>query len=92
MMKKIRIHVYGRVQGVGFRYMTKMAADKLGIKGTVRNEADGSVTIEAIGASQEMAAFLKAVQASPSPSGRVTKMETRLDPTISDREKFVITN
>ena len=29
-MEKLRMNVQGRVQGVGFRYMTKMVADQLG--------------------------------------------------------------
>lgn len=39
----------GRVQGVGFRYRAKYAADGLGITGWVRNEYDGSVEMEAQG-------------------------------------------
>ena len=31
-----RFVVYGRVQGVGFRYFTWKEAEKIGIKGTVR--------------------------------------------------------
>ena len=27
-MEKLRMNVQGRVQGVGFRYMTKMVADR----------------------------------------------------------------
>ena len=44
-MKKIKMTVNGRVQGVGFRYMTKVVADLIGITGIVRNEDDGSVYI-----------------------------------------------
>ena len=40
-MKKIRIQVQGRVQGVGFRYTTKLLADRMGIQGSVKNESDG---------------------------------------------------
>ena len=47
-MEKLRMNVQGRVQGVGFRYMTKMVADQLGVTGSVRNEDDGSVSITAI--------------------------------------------
>lgn len=39
----------GRVQGVGFRYRAKYAADGMGITGWVRNEYDGSVEMEAQG-------------------------------------------
>ncbi|RCT69432.1 acylphosphatase, partial [Enterococcus faecium] len=34
-MRKVKMNVQGRVQGVGFRYMTKMVADQLGVTGTV---------------------------------------------------------
>ena len=44
-MKKIRIQVQGRVQGVGFRYTTKLLADRMGIQGSVKNESDGSVNL-----------------------------------------------
>ena len=35
-MEKLRMNVQGRVQGVGFRYMTKMVADQLGVTGSVK--------------------------------------------------------
>ena len=44
----IRRHIWfrGRVQGVGFRYRACHAANAVGATGWVRNEADGSVTME----------------------------------------------
>ena len=48
MIRK-RLQFYGRVQGVGFRYTAIRAANGLGVAGWVRNERDGSVTIEAQG-------------------------------------------
>ena len=44
----IRKHIvfYGWVQGVGFRYRARHAADLYGATGWVRNEYDGSVTME----------------------------------------------
>ncbi len=44
-----RIRVYGRVQGVGFRYLTMMAATQLDLTGWVQNLADGSVLLEVQG-------------------------------------------
>ncbi|WP_316399902.1 acylphosphatase, partial [Enterococcus faecium] len=68
-MRKVKMNVQGRVQGVGFRYMTKMVADQLGVTGTVKNEDDGSVTIEAIGNDDIIQKFIEEVKKSPSPSG-----------------------
>lgn len=44
-METREIHVYGLVQGVGFRWCTQILAKKFFLKGWVRNENDGSVTI-----------------------------------------------
>ena len=41
--------VYGRVQGVGFRYQTFYWAKRHDVTGFVRNRQDGSVEIEAYG-------------------------------------------
>lgn len=38
-----KIHVRGRVQGVGFRAALRDEARQLGVHGWVRNRADGSV-------------------------------------------------
>ena len=41
--------VYGRVQGVGFRYTTQYEAKKLGLAGYAKNLDDGSVEVVACG-------------------------------------------
>ncbi|MDG1850558.1 MAG: acylphosphatase, partial [Gammaproteobacteria bacterium] len=46
-MKHINVTVSGRVQGVYFRATTKEVADTLGVTGFVKNQADGSVYLEA---------------------------------------------
>lgn len=48
-MKRLRIHVSGKVQGVFYRASTQAKAKELGLNGWVRNEEDGSVLIEAEG-------------------------------------------
>jgi len=47
VMKHLDIKVQGKVQGVGYRAAAKAVANQLGVNGTVKNEKDGSVTIEA---------------------------------------------
>jgi len=43
MKKATRIYVFGTVQGVFFRAFIKENADKLNVKGFVRNKEDGSI-------------------------------------------------
>ncbi|WP_299461816.1 acylphosphatase [uncultured Microscilla sp.] len=45
--KHYKISVIGKVQGVGYRAFAKSIADKLGVKGFVKNEHDGTVYMEA---------------------------------------------
>jgi len=46
-MKRVRIIVDGRVQGIGFRYYVSKRAQEHDIKGYVRNMPDGRVEIDA---------------------------------------------
>ena len=46
-MKELRvIRIHGKVQGVGYRFFATRVARRLGLKGTVQNQRDG--TVEAI--------------------------------------------
>lgn len=42
-MKRVRVRIHGRVQGVFFRAETRSRAESLGLAGWVRNAPDGSV-------------------------------------------------
>ena len=42
-MKRTRVKVRGRVQGVGFRWTLRREAGRLGVSGAVANCADGSL-------------------------------------------------
>ena len=56
-MQKKRFLVYGRVQGVGFRYFTWNEAQKIGVLGFVRNLWDGSVEVIACGSEEQIETF-----------------------------------
>ena len=43
---RCRLVFHGRVQGVGFRYVSQFAANDSGATGWVRNEYDGTVSME----------------------------------------------
>ena len=60
-----RYRFYGRVQGVGFRYEATGIASQLSLVGWVKNEYDGSVTVEIEGAPNYIDAFILAIRAVP---------------------------
>jgi acylphosphatase len=43
----LNITVKGKVQGVSYRFATKAVADQLGVRGYVKNEENGDVSIAA---------------------------------------------
>jgi acylphosphatase len=45
-MPRVELKIYGRVQGVGFRYAANKKAEKFGVVCAPRNEPDGSLFIE----------------------------------------------
>lgn len=47
--KSVNITVFGKVQGVGFRYHTRKAAQRFGVNGFVKNQVNGTVYVEAEG-------------------------------------------
>ncbi len=53
-LMQLRMIVSGRVQGVGFRYATVHEAEKLGLKGWVRNLPSGEVEIVAEGGEEAL--------------------------------------
>lgn len=62
--------VTGRVQGVGFRWWTRMEAEALGLRGTVRNCEDGSVEVIASGAVADLDRLRSLLRQGP-PGARV---------------------
>lgn len=55
---RLRLSIHGVVQGVGFRWFTKRAADRLNLAGWVRNEPDGSVIAEVEGEAGLLESFI----------------------------------
>jgi len=64
MRKRATVFYTGRVQGVGFRYITREIACGYELTGYVRNLDDGRVELVAEGAEEEVTAFLEAVRTS----------------------------
>ena len=68
-MKTIRWIISGRVQGVGYRYFARKIAIRLGIFGTARNLADGTVEILARGTDDTLTEFYSELLNGPSFAG-----------------------
>ncbi|MDA8351824.1 MAG: acylphosphatase [Firmicutes bacterium] len=71
-----RIIVHGHVQGVGFRQYTRLVALRMGVRGWVRNRADGTVEIDAQAPASKMERFVEAVRKG-SPASTVDRLETQ---------------
>jgi acylphosphatase len=73
------LQVYGRVQGVGFRFYTQKKARELGIVGFVHNKPDGSVYIEAEGEETALDQFMLWCEDGP-PWARVSEVKKQFIP------------
>lgn len=73
---RVRIAVYGRVQGVWYRGATQEVARRLGVLGWVRNLPDGSVEILAQGAPLAVEQLVEWCHQGPS-GARVDRVATR---------------
>jgi acylphosphatase len=75
-MKRVRATITGRVQGVWFRQSTADEANRLGLAGWVRNNADGSVEAVFEGAPEKVDKMLDWCRVGP-PLARVTEVSGR---------------
>ena len=87
-MNRVRNHItfYGWVQGVGFRYRARHAAQLYGCTGWVRNEWDGSVTMEIQGTEEAIDKVIQAIEAGK--YVRIEKMESRMIPVDPEERGF----
>lgn len=81
-----RIRFYGRVQGVGFRYYAYNSANKFGATGWVKNEFDGSVSMEIQGTEDQIRRTIDAL--SRGAYIRIDSADVRDIPVVEDERKF----
>ena len=87
-MKPIRKHIEfsGWVQGVGFRWRALNAANSVGATGWVRNEYDGTVTMEIQGSEEMIDHVITSIEA-----GRyvkITSMKAKTIPVVPKEHGF----
>ncbi len=74
-MKRLKINVYGRVQGVYYRASTQRYCQEHSISGFVRNESDGSVYLEAESDEARLGQLLTWLKKGP-PMAKVTEVRS----------------
>jgi hydrogenase maturation protein HypF len=90
LIKRQRIFITGRVQGVGFRPAVYRVARAMGLAGHVYNDAKG-VTIELQGEEGRIAEFLHGLKGAGKPPAAEIKSCQAMDiPVIEGQSKFVI--
>jgi len=76
MERTVRLVINGRVQGVGYRYWTITTAHRLGLRGWVRNRADGSVEALVAGDGAVVERMIEACRRGPA-GARVERVDVR---------------
>lgn len=78
----------GLVQGVGFHYRARHAAELYGVSGWVHNDLSGTVTMELQGGAAAIEAVLEAIE-----RGRYVRVEdvsVRSLPLVAEERGFVV--
>jgi len=88
-MRRVRVRVSGRVQGVFFRDSTRRTAEALGLGGWVRNCDDGSVEALFEGEDGDVARALAWLREGPT-HARVDAVEVRDEPPQGCTSEFEI--
>ena len=70
----VEVRILGRVQGVWYRDTTRREAERLGVRGWVRNCPDGSVEAHFEGGADAVDALLSACREGP-PGARVESLD-----------------
>jgi acylphosphatase len=73
-MTTIKARVKGKVQGVFFRAYIQKEAGKLGIVGWIKNEKDGSVSLEACGEREKLNQLIERINIG-SPASKVEDLD-----------------
>ena len=84
-----RFVVRGRVQGVGFRWFVEREAHMLGVSGWVRNNADGSVEVLAMGTREQLSGLRSRLQQGPR-AARVDAVEEKDAQPVAGLKSFRI--
>ncbi len=85
----VRLRIRGRVQGVFYRDSTRREAQRLGLRGWVRNRSDGSVEAVALGPPERIAALIDWCHEGP-PLARVAEVAVTEESGDADEPEFEV--
>jgi acylphosphatase len=85
---RLRLEIFGRVQGVWFREAMRQEAERLGVTGWVRNRGDGSVEAVLEGSSAAVRELEQWCHHGP-PAAHVTKVLSNSEPQVGETS-FVV--
>lgn len=88
MKKAVRVYIYGIVQGVLFRNFIKENADKLTLKGYVRNLDDGRVETWLEGDNKKIEEMIEVCKKGPK-QAQIKRVDI-LDEKLQDMKEFKI--
>jgi len=74
MLKRVRLDISGKVQGVGFRYFVKSKAKWFRVNGWVRNTVDGKVEAVMEGREKAVEKMIRVIKEGP-PLSRVDEVK-----------------
>ncbi len=86
---KAHLHIDGRVQGVFYRGFVQELAERLGLKGWVRNLRDGRVEAVFEGDKEVVEKAIRQCHVGP-PASRVTNIEVQWETHTGDEEEFSV--
>lgn len=87
-LERRRVVYHGEVQGVGFRYTALRLAHGKGVKGFVRNLANGSVELVVEGTTSVVEGFLGDIEGRM--NRNITKRDTETMPATGEFDSFDI--
>jgi acylphosphatase len=88
-IERLQAVVYGRVQGVGFRFFTRDTASELGLTGWVANRYDGSVEVVAEGPRATLDQLLSYLHQGP-PMARVDQVQHDFMTATREFKRFTV--
>ncbi len=90
-VERLSATIIGRVQGVGFRWWVRSAADRMGLTGWVMNGADErSVELVAEGPAASLAQLERLLRQGP-PGAVIDRVESTRSPASGSYDRFQIT-